>query len=161
MSSATLFICSVLVTSILSCSSSSPLFFVKPVNAQLQNNPFSLSNSTANERGALIAALKDTYIRPLFENLSLLNEHQYDSARIVAILQSQYPGAFDDFTYQYTFNATSNKTSLEMDGNGSDFFASGGDKQQIDNIARLFGFQLTGFSQFAKDQELINALETP
>ena len=81
---------------------------------------------------------------------------------MVAILQSQYPGAFDDFTHLYTFNAISNKTSLEMDGNGSNFFASGGgDKQQIDDIARLFGFQLTGFSHFAKTQELIMALETP
>lgn len=49
-----------------------------------------------------------------------------------------------------------------MNGNDPDLKAIGGDDvKQIDTIASLFGFHVTGFSQFAKTQELIMALETP
>ena len=156
MSSVTLLIYSVLVASILSS------LFVSPVNAQQSESLFSFSTSTADERDALVAEINDSSSRALFENLSLLNNHQYDGARMVAILQSHYPGAFDDFTFLYTYNSSSSKTRLEMYGNGSDLKAIGGDDvEQIAKIASLFGFHVTGFSQFAKTQELIMVFETP
>jgi hypothetical protein len=138
---------------------------VGSVTAQLQNNPYSLSaqinqqnNST---KAALITEVNDSFTRLLFQDPSQSKDHRYDGARMIAILQSHYPGAFDDFTYFYTYNWYSNKTRLEMDGNGLDLEAIGGnDLKQIDKIASLFGFQVTGFSQFAKTHELILALET-
>ena len=155
----TLLIYSFPVVSILS------FLLVGPVNAQLQNNPFSLSTQINQQnnstKAALISEVNDSSTRLLFQDPSQSKDHRYDGARMIAILQSHYPGAFDDFTYLYTYNWYSNKTRLEMDGNGLDLEAIGGDDvKQIDKIASLFGFQVTGFSQFAKTQELILALET-
>ena len=48
---------------------------------------------------------------------------------------------------------------------GNDFdlkaMSAGVDSEQIDKIAPLLGFHVTGFSQYAKTREIIMALETP
>jgi hypothetical protein len=161
MSSATLFICSVLVASILSS------VFDKPVKAQTQNNPFSLSTQINQQnnstRAALIADVNDSSTRLLFQDPSQSKDHQYDGARMVAALKSNFSGAFDDFSYLYTYNWSSGKTRLVMYGNDFDLKAmsAGVDSEQIDKIASLLGFHVTGFSQYAKTREIIMALETP
>ena len=110
MSSATLFMCSVLVASILFS------VFDKPVKAQTQNNPFSLSTQINHQnnstRAALIADVNDSSTRLLFQDPSQSKDHQNDGARMVVALKSNFSGAFDDFSYLYTYNWSSAKLVL-------------------------------------------------
>jgi len=51
------------------------------------------------------------------------------------------------------------KPHIEMQGNGLGLVEAGGNKKQIDDISRLFGFHVIGYSQFSSG-ELIMILET-
>ena len=65
---------------------------------------------------------------------------------MVAILQSHYLGALDDFTFIYTYSWSSNKARLEKYNNGLDLKANASDDfKQIHKIDSQFSLILLDF----------------
>jgi len=112
----------------------------------------------SKNRMALIGEVNQTS-RHLFDDPIESRDHQFDASRMLEILQSHYPGVFDKFSILHSYNWLTEKSHIEMQGNGLGLVEAGGNKKQIDDISRLFGFHVIGYSQFSSG-ELIMILET-